>query len=183
MKAIEVLRLLNISRNTLSSYVKNHKVKVTLLDNGFYDYDAQSVFSIAKKDARRNYIYARVSTPKQAKDLDNQVNFIEEFCHNNEHSFDSVLTDISSGLDFDRKSFSFLFNEVINYRVDKIFISYKDRLTRHSFSLIDSVFKKFGTTIFIINKNEYTDSHGELFDEILSIMHSITTKMYSMRKY
>ena len=68
MKAKEVMKLLNISRATLFNYTKDGKIKVTKLDNGYYEYDEASVFKIIKKDSRTNVIYSRVSTYKQKTD-------------------------------------------------------------------------------------------------------------------
>ena len=49
MKCVEVLKLLKITRPTLSSYVKLGKIKVTKLGNGYYDYNDESmIFSIMK---------------------------------------------------------------------------------------------------------------------------------------
>ncbi|BCS81808.1 hypothetical protein CaldiYA01_17680 [Caldicellulosiruptor diazotrophicus] len=39
MKAKEVLELLKISRPTLTKYVKEGKIRVTVMPNGFYDYN------------------------------------------------------------------------------------------------------------------------------------------------
>ena len=39
MKSKDALKLLNVTRVTLSSYVKNEFIKVTELPNGYYDYD------------------------------------------------------------------------------------------------------------------------------------------------
>ena len=72
MKSNKVLKLLNITRPTLSHYVKIGKLKATMQPNGFYDYDEESVYKIINKDIeRKNAIYARVSTLKQKRDLEN----------------------------------------------------------------------------------------------------------------
>ena len=49
MKAKEVMKLMNISRTTLFYYTKNGKIKVTKFDNGYYDYDEESVFKLFLK--------------------------------------------------------------------------------------------------------------------------------------
>jgi putative resolvase len=64
MKARDVLKILDISRSTLFNYVRDGKIIGTLLDNGYYDYDENSVYKLIKKDPRINVIYARVSTNK-----------------------------------------------------------------------------------------------------------------------
>lgn len=54
MKSKDVLKILKISRITLMNYLKSGKIKATKLDNGYYDYDDQSIFKFLKKDKRIN---------------------------------------------------------------------------------------------------------------------------------
>ena len=59
MKAVEVLKILRIHRNTLSKYVKNGIIKASVLPNGQYDYDDNSVYAFLNKDVpRKKYVYA-----------------------------------------------------------------------------------------------------------------------------
>ena len=180
MKSKEVLNFLNISRVTLTKYVKNGTIKVTKLDNGYYDYDNESVFKFSKKDIRYNYIYARVSTYKQKNDLDNQIDFINNYCKNNNIKIEKIFSEISSGINFDRKEFSLLLNDVLSYKVNSIYISNKDRLSRLSFKTLEKIFLKFGTKIIVIN--DITNSDNELLEELLNLIHYFSTKMYSNRK-
>ncbi|ETR69540.1 MAG: site-specific integrase-resolvase-like protein [Candidatus Magnetoglobus multicellularis str. Araruama] len=72
MKAKDALKILRVSRGTLTNYVKEGKIKVIKLPTGRYDYDEESVYSFLNKDVSRNtVIYARVSTPKQRKAVPN----------------------------------------------------------------------------------------------------------------
>ena len=184
MKAKEVLKLLKISRPTLSSYVKNNKLKVKSLVNGFYDYDEESVFKLLNKELiRYSAIYARVSTNKQKKDLENQVEVIEQFCHKNGIKINDVYKEVGSGINFDRKEFQRLLNDVIQYKVNKVFITYKDRLSRISFKMFDELFKKFNCEIIVLN--DIDDSkliEKEIFEEIINLIHCFSMKMYSNRR-
>ena len=183
MKSKEVLKFLNISRVSLCKYVKNGSIKVTKLDNGYYDYDDESVFKFAKKDVRYNYIYARVSTYKQKNDLDNQINLLNNYCTLNNIKIDNIFSEISSGIDFDRKEFSKLLSDVLSYKVNSIYISNKDRLSRLSFKTLENIFIKFGTSIVVINDLEQFKSESEeLLEELISLIHTFSTKMYSNRK-
>jgi predicted site-specific integrase-resolvase len=84
MKAAEVLNLLRISRPTLTNYVKQGYLKVATLPNGRYDYNDKSVYRFMNKDIpRKNVIYARVSTRKQKKDLENQIQLLKHLCFQN----------------------------------------------------------------------------------------------------
>lgn len=183
MKSKEVLKFLNISRVSLCKYVKNGSIKVTKLDNGYYDYDDESVFKFAKKDVRYNYIYARVSTYKQKNDLDNQINLLNNYCTLNNIKIDNIFSEISSGIDLDRKEFSKLLSDVLSYKVNSIYISNKDRLSRLSFKTLENIFIKFGTSIVVVNDLEQFKSESEeLLEELISLIHTFSTKMYSNRK-
>lgn len=182
MKAKEVLKLLDISRITLCTYVRKGYIKTTLLPNGYYDYDSKSVYDFLGRNDRKNFIYARVSTYKQKKDLKKQIQLLTDYCTDNYIDIEHTYSDISSGIDLDRPQFSQLLDLVINNKVDTIFITYKDRLTRLSFSLIKNIFKKFNTKIMPIYQHNNESDYNELFDDVTSLMHFFSTKKYSNRK-
>jgi len=183
MKSKEVLQFLKISRPTLTKYVKNGTIKVTRLDNGYYDYDDSSVFKFSKKDLRYNYIYSRVSTYKQKNDLENQINLLKLYCSKNKICIDKVFSEISSGIDFDRKQFSLLLTDVMSYKVNNVYITNKDRLTRLSFKTLENIFNKFGTKIIIINETNKINKNesDEILEELISLIHIFSTKIYSER--
>ena len=181
MKSREVLRLLDISRITLMTYVKKGFIKVTRLPNGFYDYDDLSVHAFLGHKKKINVIYTRVSTYKQKHDLLRQTQYIQQFCDNNNIPIHHVYSEISSGIDLNRTQFNLLLNDVFKYKINKIYITNKDRLTRLSFLTIKSIFKQFGTTIVVLSKSD-DQNHNEIFDEVISLMHYFSTKQYSNRK-
>ena len=79
IQAKEVLNLLEISKQTLTKYVKEGIIKTELLPNGRYAYDTDSVYAFLNKNVKRKtYIYARVSTSKQKPDLDNQIELLKQ---------------------------------------------------------------------------------------------------------
>ena len=78
MTAKEVLRILGITRQTLTKYVKTEVIRFEVLHNGRYDYNEEDVYKFLNKDVKRKtYIYARVSTSKQKKDLANQIELLK----------------------------------------------------------------------------------------------------------
>ena len=185
MKAKEVMKLLNISRATLFNYTRDGKIKVIKLDNGYYDYNEDSVFKIIKKDSRINVIYSRVSTYKQKMDLENQINKINTYCQTNNIPIDKTYSDINSGLDLDRNGFNHLMDDVINLKIKNIYITHKDRLTRMSFKTVQYLFSKYGANIVIITNNKQPSNitnDNEIFEELISLMHIFSTTMYSNRR-
>ena len=182
MKSKEVLKLLDISRVTLNTYVKTKKIKVTLLDNGYYDYDEDSVYKLMKKDNRDTVLYARVSTYKQKNDLETQMNHLMDYCKKNKIEYQQMYKEISSGIDLDRKEVSKLIDDVLHYKIKCIYITNKDRLTRLSFKTLENIFNRFGTNVVVINDDEDKDTNNEAFEELISLIHIFSTKMYSKRR-
>jgi predicted site-specific integrase-resolvase len=184
MKTDRVLKLLKVSRQTLCKYVKNKKIKVTKLVNGYYDYDDESVYKLLNQDLERtSVIYCRVSTNKQKKDLENQKDTLIQFCNKNNIKISKSYCDIASGISLNRPEFKKLLFDVINHKINKVFITYKDRLSRLSFDLINELFKEFNCEIVILNNiDDNKTIEKELFSEIISIIHVFSMKLYSQRR-
>lgn len=182
MKARDVMKLLNICRTTLYNYTKDGTIKATLLSNGYYDYDEESVLKFIKKDNRSNVIYARVSTYKQKNDLQTQINKIQKYCKDNTIDVEKVYSEVSSGIDFERIQFNELMNDVFNHKIKNIYVSHRDRLTRLSFKTIENIFDKFNTKIIVINDDNSENNDHEVFEELISLMHIFSTTLYSNRR-
>uniref|UniRef100_A0A6C0EC13 Resolvase/invertase-type recombinase catalytic domain-containing protein n=1 Tax=viral metagenome TaxID=1070528 RepID=A0A6C0EC13_9ZZZZ len=76
-----------------------------------------------------------------------------------------------------------MLNDIFQYKVDKVIISNKDRLTRLSFVTLQKIFQQFGTTIVVVNQTKKSLSDvDDIFEELISMMHYFSTKKYSQRK-
>lgn len=185
MTAKEVLRILQITRPTLTKYVKEGMLKVTVKGNGRYDYDADSVYKMLNKEIeRKTYLYARVSTSKQKKDLENQVQLLKNFCFQNGYIIHGVYQDVASGINFDkRKQFFEMLDDILAGKVNRVIITYKDRISRVGFELFTYLFEKYGCEIIVISEigSEELDSQ-EIVEEIVSLLHCYSMKLYSNRK-
>lgn len=185
MKASEVLKILRISRPTLSKYVKEGIIKVTVLKNGRYDYLSDSVYAFLNKEVqRKTVIYARVSTNKQKNDLQNQVELLKNYAIMNGFQIGAIYQDIASGISFEkRKEFFELLEGIISGQISVVLISYKDRLSRVGFELFKYLFARFGCEIIVTSEvgSPKLDS-AEIFEEIVSLLHCYSMKLYSSRK-
>ena len=185
MKSSEVLQVLQITRPTLTKYVKDGRIKVTIKDNGRYDYDSDSVYKMLNKDIeRKTYIYARVSTSKQKKDLENQVSLLKNFCFQNGYVINGIFQDIASGISFEKRNeFFIMLNDILDGKVKRVVISYKDRLSRVGFDLFYYLFNRYGCEIVVMSEvgSNKLDSQ-EIFEEIISLLHCYSMKLYSKRK-
>ena len=184
MKSKDVLRLLKITRPTLTKYIKKGWVTGTLKKNGMYDYDDESVYTLLNKDNKRlNVIYSRVSTNKQKQDLENQEQTLLNYTANSGIKIDKSYKDISSGMNYDRESFIKLMDDVMSYKIGTIYITYKDRFGRAAFNTIEKLFNSYGTKIIIItNIGIPKSTENEFLEEIIALIHTFSMKMYSARR-
>lgn len=183
MKAKEVLKLLQITRTTLYNYTKTGIIKVKNEINGRYDYDEDSVYSLLNKNKERlSVIYCRVSTSKQRSSLDSQIEAINSYCLKNGIMVNKVYRDIDSGMTLDRKGINELFEDISTYKIDTVYITNKDRLTRLSYKMLETIFMKYGTKIVPIFDTDYDNDEKEVLCDIISLIHCFAMKNYSKRR-
>ncbi|MBQ7585058.1 MAG: IS607 family transposase [Desulfovibrionaceae bacterium] len=185
MKAKEVLQLLRISRSTLSTYVKKGLITCNKLPNGYYDYSEKDVYNFLNKDVKREIcLYARVSNNKQKKELDKQIELLKQFCFTNGLIISSIYADISSGISFEnRKELFLLLDNIIQHKVEKVIITYKDRLSRDNFEFFKYLFSQFGCEIIVMSEvgSKELDS-TEVIEDLTTLLHSFANKNYSSKK-
>ena len=135
------------------------------------------------KQKRKNVIYCRVSNQKQKNDLMKQKQLLLDFCNAKGHTIDEVYLEIASGMNEDREQFNKMIKSVLNHEVGNVFITFKDRLTRFGFKYFENIFKFYDCNIIILN-NKINDENfeKELTNDIVSIIHHFSMKLYSNRR-
>lgn len=135
-------------------------------------------------DGRQDVIYARVSTHKQKErgDLQRQIDNLKLFAIDQNPVNLLVISDVASGLNDNRKGLAKLINLVQTGNVKRIYISYKDRLTRFGFNYIKQICDFNQTEIVIVSTETTSKSlEFELAEDIISIIHSFSGKLYGLR--
>lgn len=133
---------------------------------------------------RKTYIYARVSTSKQKPDLNNKIELLKQFCFTNGYTISGIYSDIASGISFEKRNDFFkMLDDIIDNKVERVVITYKDRLSRIGFDLFYHLFQKYNCEIVIMSEvgSEKLDRQ-EIFEEIVSLLHCYSMKFYSKRK-
>lgn len=179
VKSKEFKKILGLSNQALYERRKKEKVKFKII-NDVYFYWLED--NIETDTSRYNIIYCRVSNTKQRDDLDKQEQILKEYAISNGNKIDYIFKDIASGMNENRENLNELIKLVINNKVNKVFISYKDRLTRFGYKYFEYIFKVFGTEIEVVNLTKEEDFQVELTQDLISIIHHFSMKMYSNRR-
>ena len=179
LKSKEFKKALGLSNQALYERRKKGSLKFKIINNVYFYWLEESI----ETDINRfNVIYCRVSNTKQKDDLDKQEQILKEYAISNGYKVDYIFKDIASGMNENRKDLNELIKLVIENKVNKIFISYKDRLTRFGFNYFEYIFKMFGTEIEVVNLTKEEDFQTELTQDLISIIHHFSMKMYSNRR-
>ena len=123
--------------------------------------------------------YCRVSSHKQKDDLERQIENVKTYMYAKGYQFE-IITDIGSGINYNKKGLNQLIDMITNSEVDKIVVLYKDRLIRFGYELIENLCEKYGTTIEIIDNTEKTEEQ-ELVEDLIQIVTVFSCRLQGKR--
>jgi len=186
MTAREVMLKYKIHRQTLYRWRKLGLIEYTQTPSGRYVYGINKKYESGEINIEvpKTVIYARVSTSGQKENLDRQIKRLKQFATSNGFIIDEIYSEVASALNYNRKKFNKLMNEIYDRKVNNLIIEYKDRLVRVGFEHLESICKKFNVNLIIIDKteDESKDKQKEIINDLVSIMHHFSAKIYSLRK-
>ena len=143
-----------LPKETLIEYLKSK--------NMFYENESLS---------KRDVIYARVSTYSQQKqgELDIQVDYILSTRADLKNIL--IFKEVKSSLDSKRKKLLKLIDMILNDKINRIFITHKERLIRFGFEYIESICNHHNVEIIVMQTEQDDKSlKQELTEDIKSLL-------------
>lgn len=131
---------------------------------------------------RKIYAYCRVSSPSQKSDLLNQRKLLELYCANKGYVSVEYIEEIGGGLNFNRKRLQQIFSDVQKGLVSNIIVTHKDRLCRFGFDFLNFVCAENNCSLEVINA-ETTSPEQEVTEDLMTIIHCFSSRLYGLRKY
>lgn len=122
-------------------------------------------------NSKVDVIYARVSSNEQkAKgDLDRQVSFLVQSVKDLKNP--TILAEVGSGLDDKRKKLDQLLDMVLQDKVDRIFVTSRNRLTRFGFHYLEKVCSYHNVKIIVVKDAiEEESAQKELTEDIMALI-------------
>jgi len=178
-------QLLGISKPTLIRKIKSGEIKAYRVGREYRIPESEIKRLLEGKALDKVAIYARVSSRDQKEDLERQVEYLKNYCSSKGYQVAKILTDISSGLNENRRGLKQLFKLVEGGEVGvgKVVITYRGRLTRFGFKYLEQYFNSHGVDVEVIFDDEEKTPEKELVEDLLAIVTSFAGKLYGMRSH
>ena len=192
-KTGDVGKLLGITNQSVIRYCNSGILPCHHTEYGHRRITAEDLFQYLEthglayddtENKKHDVIYARASTHKQVNrgDLDRQVEKVKLFAINHNVQNLIVKTDIGSGLNDNRKGLSKLIDMVQKDQINRIFVLYKDRLTRFGFRYLEQICAFHNVEIIVVSDETDNKSQSEeLAEDIIALIHSFSGDSNSLR--
>lgn len=179
----EAAKYYNVSDSTLRKWARQGLIKVESTKGGHWRYwiEPQFIFQPKQPEERNtlpdHIIYARVSSKKQAKDLNAQSLFLKE-----RFPTYTLITDIGSGINYNRTGFKTILEQLFKGNIKKVVVAHQDRFSRFSFDFFQWLFSHFGAVLESVEKPN--DNGGfDLTVDLMEVLTVFTARYYGRRKY
>src|SRR5215469_3085893 len=133
-------------------------------------------------EAGATIAYARVSTQAQKPYLQHQVAALRAYCQAQGIHVDEWVEEMGSGLNYQRKHFNRIMEEIELGRVQRLIVAHQDRLVRFGFEWFAAFCERHGTELGIVN-GDALSPEPELVQDLLSIVHMFSARLSGLRSY
>jgi putative resolvase len=172
----EARKILNVCNKTLRNWAEQGKIDHIRTDGGFRRYNIDKYLKTNNLLPKKKICYARVSTYEQKNDLVNQIkNLVERYPDY------EIVKDIGSGINFKRKGLQKLIELAINNELDEVVITYKDRLCRIGFDLVEFILKQYSNAKITILNDSFEIPDEVITKDLLEIITVYSSKIHSLR--
>lgn len=185
LKPKEMAQKLGVSISTLQRWDREGVLKAyrNPKNRRYYTEEQYLNYMGMSDDKKRKVVaYSRVSSRNQKDGLNNQFNFIKNYCNAKGIIVDDYMSDIGSGLNYKRKNWNKLLDQVMNNEIETIYITYEDRFIRFGYDWFENLCHQFDTQIVVLN-DKTTSPQQELVEDLISIIHVFSCRIYGLRKY
>ena len=181
----EFAKKINKSVKSLQKWDRDGKLKAnrTATNRRYYTHQQYLEYlGLAPTSKAVTVAYCRVSSNSQKDDLKRQIEYVHDFAKNAGFIIDELLTDVGSGLNFKRKNFINLMERVEAGEIKRIILAHKDRLVRFGFDWFSKFCSNHSVELLVIN-DERLSPEQEVVQDLISIIHVFSCKVYGLRKY
>jgi putative resolvase len=174
----EAAKILGVHVSSLRRWENEGKLKAIRTPGGQRRFILEEVEKIGGIPRTITTIcYGRVSTHSQQDDLQRQLEHLRT-----KYPEAEIISEVGSGLNFKRKKFLAILERIIDGDIQRVVVAHPDRLVRFGFELVKWLCTKFECELVVLNDRKLSPEQ-ELIQDMLSIIHCFSSRLYGLRKY
>lgn len=181
----EASALLGVSISTLRRWEKEGRLSPSFRTCGQHRrYALNELHLLMGKQSlvqRKVVGYARVSSHDQKDDLVRQRDRLIQYCAAAGFHDVEVLSDLGSGLNYQKKSFLRLLRMIALGQVSTLVLLHKDRLLRFGADIIFELCKLQKTQVIIVDQPTESNLETRLVADVIELMTVFSARLYGSR--
>lgn len=179
----EFAKLIGRSPQTLRNWDKNGILKPAILtEDGRKLYSKEQLDSFLNQNNKLIIGYCRVNAYNQSDELSDQVTILKNYMDDMHYEY-QIISEIGSGLKYNRKGLTDLLTLIADHKVGKIVALKRDSLVRYGYEMIETLCKMFGCDIeYIEDAIDYDDYCSDIATIIKHFDHNLDSKKAAKAK-
>ncbi len=178
-------KLVGVSVFTLQRWDRNGTLTAhrTPTNRRYYTHEQYLQYrGLISNEHGKTIAYARVSSPSHKKDLLMQKDALRAYCVEHKIKVDQWIEDIGSALNYKRKGFNQIIEEIELGHVKRVVIGYEDRFVRFGYDWFEAFCERHGTEIVVTNGEAFSPEQ-ELVKDLLAIVTVFSARLHGLRSH
>jgi putative resolvase len=178
-------KLAGVSVFTLQRWDRNGTLTAhrTPTNRRYYTHDQYLQYrGLVASPQGKTIAYARVSSPSQKKDLVTQKEALRAYCLEHGIKVDQWVEEVGSALNYKRKGFNQVIEDIELGRVKRLIIGYEDRFVRFGYDWFEAFCERHGTEIKVINGEAFSPQE-ELVRDLIAIITVFSARLHGLRSH
>ena len=167
---------LGVCNKTLKNWAVSGKIDFITTNGGWRRYNLDKYLVHSNMAPKKKICYCRVSSYEQKQDLERQIQYLSTQYPNHE-----IIKDIGSGINFKRPGLRKLIQIAIKGELEELVLTYKDRLCRIGFEMLEFIFTEYSNTRIIIENEENQNQQEKITEDLIQIITVYSSKLYGSR--
>jgi excisionase family DNA binding protein len=175
----EARKYYSVDDSTIRRWAREGIINFERTKGGHYRYSIPTICNknTEEENIGQYIIYARVSSKKQEEDLERQVRHLKSMFKDH-----TIIKDIGSGLNYKRKGFQTILEQLFKGNIKRVVVAHQDRFTRFGFDFFEWLFKQFGAVLESVDRTTKSREE-ELLGDVMEVFTVFTARYYGSRKY
>ena len=178
-------KLVGVSVFTLQRWDRNGTLTAhrTPTNRRYYTHEQYLQYrGLISNEHGKTIAYARVSSPSHKKDLLMQKDALRAYCVEHKIKVDQWIEEIGSALNYKRKGFNQIIEEIELGHVKRVVIGYEDRFVRFGYDWFEAFCERHGTEIVVTNGEAFSPDQ-ELVKDLLAIVTVFSARLHGLRSH